>query len=106
MTTAKEQAAGLPHAMRYKKVSGGEGCSDMMAVRPDGRWIRAQDYDAALDRIAVKQAEIERLAAIIAVMDASSPRADRTCAEPGITLSQAVEREYPHLASLNTENHQ
>ena len=45
-----------------------------------------------------QQAEIGRLTAIIAVMDASSPRADHTCAEPGITLSQAVEREYPHLA--------
>ncbi len=41
--------------------------------------------------------EKERLTAVIANMDACSPLADKTCAEPGITLSQAVEREYPHL---------
>lgn len=56
------------------------------------------DHSDRAGLVIEQQAEIERLTAIIAVMDASSPRADHTCAEPGITLSQAVEREYPHLA--------
>lgn len=38
--------------------------------------------------------EVERLRAIIARMDEVAPRADDTCDEPGITLSEAVRREF------------
>lgn len=51
----------MQQVMRYKKVSGGEGCSDIMAVRPDGRWIKSQDYDALAATVIEQQAEIERL---------------------------------------------
>jgi hypothetical protein len=55
----------MQQVMRYKKVSGGEGCSDIMAVRPDGRWIKAQDYDALAATVIEQQAEIERLREIL-----------------------------------------
>lgn len=38
------------------------------------------------------QAEIAELKAIIAYIDDVAPRADKTCDEPGITLSEAVRR--------------
>jgi hypothetical protein len=42
--------------------------------------------------------EITRLRAIIEKMDQHSPLADSTCDEPGITLSEAVMRQWPELA--------
>lgn len=87
----KEQIVALPALVAH--------ATSLFAV---GRKSAARELDAMTRPLALtvieQQAEIERLTAIIAVMDASSPRADHTCAEPGITLSQAVEREYPHLA--------
>jgi Lar family restriction alleviation protein len=38
------------------------------------------------------RAEMERLREIIRVIDELSPRADHTCDEPGITLSEAARR--------------
>ena len=37
-------------------------------------------------------AEVERLRAILAYIDIHAPLADATCAEPGITLSEAARR--------------
>lgn len=41
--------------------------------------------------------ENAKLKAIIAAMDGAAPLADKTCDEPGITLSEAVQREWPQL---------
>lgn len=55
-------------------------------------------------RVRVLEAENARLVAVIAKMDAHTPRADKTCDEPGITFSQAVMREWPDLApAINQE---
>lgn len=42
-------------------------------------------------------AEINRLKDIISIMDEYTPKADDTCAEPGITFSEAVMRQFPRL---------
>lgn len=41
--------------------------------------------------------ELEKALAIIKRMDEVTPRADKTCDFPGITLSEAVQRENPKL---------
>lgn len=57
-----------------------------------------RDTVAALADLADAQAqENAKLKAIIAKMDAHSPRADKTCDDPGITLSEAVMRQWPEL---------
>lgn len=38
--------------------------------------------------------EVERLRLIIAKIDATLPKADHTCDEPGITYSEAVRRQF------------
>lgn len=40
-----------------------------------------------------REAEVKALKAVIVRMDEVAPRADHTCNEPGITLSEAVRRE-------------
>ena len=69
---------------------------------PDARLIAAapalRDTVADLADLADAQAqENARLKGIIAKMDAHSPLADKTCDEPGITLSEAVMRQWPEL---------
>lgn len=54
--------------------------------------LAAAPTTPSADRIAALEAEIERLRSIIEVIDNSCPRADETCAEPGITISEAARR--------------
>jgi hypothetical protein len=73
----------------YVAVADGRGLLDT--------YISISDADAAFiaaARTAVPAllAEVERLQAVIAYIDARAPLADATCAEPGITLSEAARR--------------
>ena len=81
----------MQQVMRYKKVSGGEGCSDIMAVRPDGRWIKSQDYDALAATVIEQQAEIERLReALAGVMDYAEEGALTINAQPALDAAYAA----------------
>ena len=57
----------------------------------------AANLEAALlanqEEQAQLRAERDELAAVLAYIDAHTPRADSTCNEPGITLSEAARRE-------------
>lgn len=80
-------------------VVGGDGQGGAM---DNARLIAAapalRDTVAALADLAEAQAqEIGRLVQIIARMDAVTPRADESCDDPGITLSEAIQRKWPHL---------
>lgn len=44
----------------------------------------------------ILQAEVDRLKAIIKKIDEVTPRADNTCTEPGIAISEAVRRKLIH----------
>lgn len=59
--------------------------------------------DHIIASVRIYESEIRRLRGIIDKMDQHSPRADRTCAEPGITLSEAVMRAWPELAEPKDE---
>lgn len=99
----------------YKLVHDSEYQSQLL-VRHDGKWARRDDCEklaasvitltadnAALrKRVEELEGESKRLGLIIARMDGCAPVADNTCAEPGITLSEAVMRQWPELrAALN-----
>lgn len=43
------------------------------------------------------EAEVAQLISIIRHMDFVTPKADKTCDEPGITLSESVQRKWPLL---------
>lgn len=74
------------------------GTSDWDQVAGAADIYGIQDTVAELADLANAQAqEIARLRQIIAQMDALTPRANKTCDQPGITLSEAIQREWPHL---------
>ena len=58
-------------------------------VRCFFRYNNTQHFGDALTALL---AEVERLRAILAYIDIHAPLADATCAEPGITLSEAARR--------------
>ena len=66
-----------------------------VVMTSDASEISQADADficAARAAVPALLAEVERLRAILAYIDIHAPLADVTCAEPGITLSEAARR--------------
>jgi hypothetical protein len=73
-------------------------CTENQRIAADTHsveYIRADIHRAVVSERDAARAEVERLRKIIRVIDELSPRADHTCDEPGITLSEAARR---HIA--------
>ena len=102
-----------PHPIRdatSRLIAAAPALRDMVATLADeaeadaAEIVSLQDLNTALVAEVEKlRAENQRLRKIIEKMDEHSPRADHTCAEPGITLSEAVMRAWPELAEPNDE---
>lgn len=86
-----EEAVTIPDEIRWdgQKWS----CEDCWDPEDDG-WDRALKASDLADAQAQENA---RLKMIIARMDGAVPVADKTCDQPGITLSEAVMRQWPEL---------
>jgi diadenosine tetraphosphatase ApaH/serine/threonine PP2A family protein phosphatase len=72
----------------------------------DARFIAAA-RDLIPDLLTAHKAALARvqgLEGIIAMMDAVTPRADKTCDEPGITLSEACRRQIADLTKKDEAN--
>lgn len=58
------------------------------------------DLEDVAARVRALLAEFDELQAIIQLIDARAPRADATCVDPGITLSEAARRTLRDLQRL------
>lgn len=58
-----------------------------LAAKPDARRV-----DLPREAVEALVAELDMCHAVLAMIDASLPVADETCAEPGITISEAARR--------------
>lgn len=80
-----------------------EALKDSLRIVRDDPAMGAATMAALSEALRLTLRENTRLKAIIDKMDQHSPRADHTCDEPGITLSEAVMRGWPELAEPKDE---
>ena len=73
----------------YRNVTSGAARALRTEDRPAAR---ASMAETIIHNVGALCDEVTRLRAIIAHIDKTAPRADRTCDEPGITLSEAARR--------------
>lgn len=74
----------------YRKVTRGEA---RRMANEERAIARASMAETIIHNVGALCDEVERLRAVIARIDEAAGRADSTCDEPGITLSEAVRRE-------------